>query len=134
MPDPARHRSASRILRGSLRRLDCVPIDDLATATDRRRCGSRRPSLLHRIVYWTDTILVRQRRRAGVIADFSSPAIVVEITGTIRPAETTAGGKPTGGATSGPPPAGLDVTSKDLKLRELEVSSVSAATGRCPAK
>ena len=57
----------------------------------------------------------------------------VEITGTLKPAETTAGGKPTGGATAGKPPSGVDVTSQDLKLRELEVTSVKAATGSCPA-
>ena len=57
----------------------------------------------------------------------------VEITGTLKPAETTAGGKPTGGATAGKPPSGVDVTSEDLKLRELEVTSVKAAQGTCPA-
>jgi hypothetical protein len=57
----------------------------------------------------------------------------VEITGTLKAAETSASGKPTGGATAGPPPSGIDVTSKDLKLRELEVTSVKAATGTCPA-
>jgi hypothetical protein len=57
----------------------------------------------------------------------------VEITGTLKPAETTASGKPTGGATAGKPPSGVDVTSQDLKLRELEITSVKAATGTCPA-
>ena len=57
----------------------------------------------------------------------------VEITGQVKAAETTATGKPTGGATAGQPPSGVDVTSKDLKLRELEVTSVREATGTCPA-
>jgi hypothetical protein len=57
----------------------------------------------------------------------------VEITGTLKGAETTASGRPTGGATAGQPPSGVDVTSKDLKLRELEVSSVREAKGTCPA-
>jgi hypothetical protein len=53
--------------------------------------------------------------------------------GKLKPAETTASGRPTGGATAGPPPTGVDVTSKDLKLRELEVASVREASGSCPA-
>ena len=57
----------------------------------------------------------------------------VEITGRVKAAETGAGGQPTGGATAGQPPKGTDVTSKDLKLRELEVTSVREATGSCPA-
>ena len=55
----------------------------------------------------------------------------VEITGMLKPAETAATGRPTGGATAGTPPTGVDVASKDLKLRELEVTSVTAATGTC---
>ena len=59
----------------------------------------------------------------------------VEITGKLKPAETTASGRPTGGATAGQPPSGVDVTSKDLKLREIDVVSVKAASsGTCPAK
>ena len=59
----------------------------------------------------------------------------VEITGRLKAAETDAAGRPTGGATAGQPPAGIDATSKDLKLRELEVTSVKEATGACtPAK
>lgn len=46
----------------------------------------------------------------------------VEITGTVKAAET-AGGKPTGGAAT--PMAG------DLKLQELEITSVRPATGEC---
>lgn len=57
----------------------------------------------------------------------------VEITGMLKPAET-AGTAPTGGPTAGPPPRGVDVTSEDLKLRELEVTSVRETTGNCPAK
>jgi len=55
----------------------------------------------------------------------------VEITGKLKAAETDAAGAPTGGSTAGKPPAGVDVTSKDLKLRELEVASVREATGTC---
>jgi hypothetical protein len=58
----------------------------------------------------------------------------VEITGSLKPAEADAAGRPTGGATAGRPPEGVDVTSKDLKLRELEVSSVKEASGTCPAQ
>ena len=57
----------------------------------------------------------------------------VEISGTLKAAETTAGGQPTGDATAGQPPKGVDVASKDLKLRELEITSVKEATGTCPA-
>jgi hypothetical protein len=58
----------------------------------------------------------------------------VEITGTLKAAATTPAGSPTGGATAGAPPKGVDVASKDLKLRELEVASVTAASGTCPAQ
>jgi hypothetical protein len=59
----------------------------------------------------------------------------VEIVGKLKAAETSASGRPTGGATAGQPPAGVDVASKDLKLRELEVSSVREVPGEsCPAK
>lgn len=57
----------------------------------------------------------------------------VEIIGKLKPAEVGAAG-PTGGATAGKPPAGVDVASKDLKLREVEISSVKEATGTCPSK
>jgi hypothetical protein len=58
----------------------------------------------------------------------------VEIIGKLKAAEMGATG-PTGGATAGEPPKGVDVASKDLKLRELEVTSVKEATGggACPA-
>jgi hypothetical protein len=52
--------------------------------------------------------------------------------GRLHTAETVAGGQPTGGATAGQPPRGTDITSKDLELRELEVTSVREATGSCP--
>lgn len=55
----------------------------------------------------------------------------VEITGKLKAAETDASGRATGGATAGTPPSGVDVTSKDLKLKELEVSSVREASGSC---
>jgi len=55
----------------------------------------------------------------------------VEITGRLKAAETDVAGRPTGGATAGQPPSGVDVTSKDLQLRELEVTSVRESTGTC---
>jgi hypothetical protein len=57
----------------------------------------------------------------------------VEIVGKLKAAETSAAG-PTGGATAGTPPRGIEVTGKDLKLRELEVVSVRETTGSCPVK
>jgi hypothetical protein len=56
----------------------------------------------------------------------------VEIVGRLKAAETGAT-RPTGGATAGAPPRGIDVTSPDLKLRELEVRSARETTGTCPA-
>ena len=56
----------------------------------------------------------------------------VEIVGKMKAAEANASG-PTGGPTAGAPPTGVDVTSPDLRLRELEVSSVREAAGACPA-
>lgn len=56
----------------------------------------------------------------------------VEIRGKLKAAETDVSGRPTGGATAGTPPSGVDVTSKDLKLREFEVTSVREASGTCP--
>ena len=56
----------------------------------------------------------------------------VEIVGMLKPAEAGASGT-TGGATAGAPPRGVDVASSDLRLRELEITSVRAATsGTCP--
>jgi hypothetical protein len=57
----------------------------------------------------------------------------VEIAGMLKAAEVAASGQPTGGATAGQPPAGTDVMSKDLRLREIEVSSIKQTTGTCPA-
>jgi hypothetical protein len=57
----------------------------------------------------------------------------VEVTGKLKAAEISASGKPTGGATAGTPPSGVDVASKDLKLRELDVTSVREASGTCPS-
>jgi hypothetical protein len=57
----------------------------------------------------------------------------VEIIGKLKPAEIGAAG-PTGGASAGKPPTGVDVASKDLKLREVDVTSVKEAPGTCPAK
>ena len=54
----------------------------------------------------------------------------VEISGMLKPAEVGAAGT-TGGPTAGTPPRGVDVVSQDLKLRELEVTSVRTATGTC---
>ena len=67
----------------------------------------------------------------GKTAQFSGKR--VEITGMLKPAET-AGTSPTGGPTAGAPPRGVDVASEDLKLRELEVTSVRETAGNCPAK
>ena len=53
----------------------------------------------------------------------------VEISGMLKPAETGAGGAATGGPTAGRPPSGVDVASKDLQLREVEVSSIREASG-----
>ena len=57
----------------------------------------------------------------------------VEIVGKLKAAEMAAGAA-TGGATAGKPPTGVDVASKDLKLREVEVSSIKETTGTCPTK
>jgi hypothetical protein len=56
----------------------------------------------------------------------------VEITGKVKAGDVDAGGRPTGGATAGKPPEGVDLTSKDIRLRELEVSTVREASGTCP--
>lgn len=66
----------------------------------------------------------------GQVAEFVGRR--VEITGKLKAAETSATGQPTGGATAGAPPSGVDVMSKDLKLRELEVTSVREVSGTCP--
>jgi hypothetical protein len=56
----------------------------------------------------------------------------VEIVGKLKAAETGPAGT-TGGASAAMPPTGVDVVSKDLKLREMEVFSVRETTGTCPA-
>lgn len=55
----------------------------------------------------------------------------VEIVAKVKPAETGPTGT-TGGATAGTPPAGVDLTSPDLKLKEVEIVSVKEAAGSCP--
>ena len=57
----------------------------------------------------------------------------VEITGMLKAAETSAAGAPTGGPTAGRPPSGVDVTSKDLQLREIEVQAIKEIGTTCPA-
>lgn len=57
----------------------------------------------------------------------------VEISGKFKAQEIGPAG-PTGGPTAAAPPHGVDVASNDLKLRELEVTSVRAASGSCPAQ
>ncbi len=57
----------------------------------------------------------------------------VEIMGKLKAAEKSATGAPTGGATAGTPPTGVDVASQDLKLREVDVVSVKESAGTCPA-
>lgn len=57
----------------------------------------------------------------------------VEITGKLKAAEVGPAG-PTGGATAGTPPTGVDLMSPDLRLREVEIVSVRATSGTCPAK
>jgi hypothetical protein len=57
----------------------------------------------------------------------------VEVMGRLKAEEIGAAG-PTGGPTAGAPPSGVDVASKDLKLREFEVTSIKASSsGSCPA-
>jgi hypothetical protein len=57
----------------------------------------------------------------------------VEITGMLKAAEVGSAGAPTGGPTAGRPPAGVDVTSRDLKLREIEVETIREIGATCPA-
>lgn len=58
----------------------------------------------------------------------------VEITGILKSAAVSPSGAPTGGATAGKPPKGVDVVSKDLRLRELEVSSVKMVSASCTTR
>jgi hypothetical protein len=55
----------------------------------------------------------------------------VEISGILKAGEVGASGAPTGGATAGRPPSGVDIVSKDLKLRELEVTTVKMISADC---
>jgi hypothetical protein len=55
----------------------------------------------------------------------------VEISGMLKAAEVGAAGKPTGGASAGKPPAGVDVISQELRLRELEVTAVKMISASC---
>jgi hypothetical protein len=57
----------------------------------------------------------------------------VEIVGKLKAAAVSSSGQPTGGATAGKPPAGVDVTSKDLQIRELEITSIKEVAGTCSA-
>ena len=57
----------------------------------------------------------------------------VEISGMLKAAETDASGVPTGGPSAGRPPSGVDVVSKDLKIREIEVDSIREVGTTCPA-
>jgi hypothetical protein len=57
----------------------------------------------------------------------------VEVVAKLKAAETGPAGT-TGGATAGKPPTGVDITSPDLRLKEIEIVSVRESTGTCPAK
>jgi hypothetical protein len=57
----------------------------------------------------------------------------VEISGKLKAAGVESSGRPTGGATAGKPPEGIEVAGQDLKLRELEVGSIRSVSGTCPA-
>jgi hypothetical protein len=58
----------------------------------------------------------------------------VEITGTLKPAATAASAR-AGGSTPGGPAPRVDVfAGEDLKLGELEMTSVRETAGTCPAK
>ena len=57
----------------------------------------------------------------------------VEVVAKLKAAEMGPAGT-TGGATAGKPPTGVDITSPDLRLKEIEIVSVRESTGTCPAK
>jgi hypothetical protein len=58
----------------------------------------------------------------------------VEITGTLTPGGTAGAGRP-GGPTAGGPAPRIDVfAGEDLRLRELEITSLRETAGTCPAK
>jgi hypothetical protein len=56
----------------------------------------------------------------------------VEISGILKAAEVSGSGTPTGGVSAGKPPRGVDVLSKDLQLREIEVTTVKMISADCP--
>ena len=56
----------------------------------------------------------------------------VELTGMFKGGEVNSAGAPTGGPSAGAPPRGVDMASKDLKLREFDVATVKEAQGDCP--
>ena len=56
----------------------------------------------------------------------------VEIVGVLKAGAVGTSG-PTGGVTAGQPPTGVDVVSPDLRLREVDVTSVRVTEGTCPA-
>jgi HSP20 family protein len=58
----------------------------------------------------------------------------VEISGKLKAAEVAPSGRPTGGATAGKPPEGIDIAGQDLKLRELEVTSIRQVHRARPAE
>ena len=57
----------------------------------------------------------------------------VEIVGKLKAAAVSSSGQPTGGVTAGKPPTGVDVISKDLQVRELEITSMKEVAGTCSA-
>ena len=81
------------------------------------------------VLFEGDATQVVTRTTEGDVEKFVGKR--VEIVGKLKAAETGAAGA-TGGPTAGAPPRGVDVAGGDLKLRELEVTSVREATGSCP--
>jgi hypothetical protein len=57
----------------------------------------------------------------------------VEISGKLKAAAVAPSGRPTGGATAGKPPEGIEIAGQDLQLREVEVASIRKVSGTCPA-
>jgi hypothetical protein len=57
----------------------------------------------------------------------------VEVAGMLKAADVSKSGATTGGATAGSPPKGVDMVSKDLRLRELEVTAVKMISANCTA-
>lgn len=58
----------------------------------------------------------------------------VEISGKLKAAEVGPSGRPTGGATAGKPPEGIEIAGQDLQLREIEVGSIRQVSGTCTAQ